>query len=280
MRAALLAGGLVLHYQPKVDLGTAAVVGVEALARLRDGDDLLMPAQFLPALAQGGLLPLLTGQVLERAVRQAADWLAEGMPLSVAVNVPADVLLAGSVADQVAAALHRSRLPGELLYLEVTEEVLLVDRVAGRAAIEAVRALGARVSIDDYGTGYSSLAYLRDLPLDEIKLDRSFVRGMAADARATRIVESTIALAHALDLRVVAEGVEDEEDRVAVLEAGCDVGQGYHFARPGPPELVTALVRGVPAVAGGARGAGPVGAAGTFPLPGTLDRGPAGKETR
>lgn len=266
MRAALLGDGLVLHYQPKVDLRTGAVVGVEALARLREGPDLLLPGQFLPALTQGGLLATLTGQVVDTAVRQAAEWHAAGMSVSVAVNVPADVLLGGAVADQVASVLHRYHLPGELLYLEVTEEVLLADRVAGRAAIEAVRALGTRVSIDDYGTGYSSLAYLRDLPLDEIKLDRSFVRGMADDPRATRIVESTIALAHGLDLQVVAEGVEEDGDREAVLAAGCDIGQGYLFARPVPPEQIPPLVGTPPA-------------AGTIPSPRPFDRAPAGKET-
>jgi len=235
MREALVGGALVLHYQPKIDLRTGLTVGVEALARLRDhGGDLLLPAVFLSALAQGGQLRELTAQVVERAVAQAARWSADGVPLTVAINVPAAALVEPDFARRVQDALERHGLPGGLLYVEVTEETLLQDREAGRAALQAVRALGVRVSLDDYGTGWSSLSYLKDLPLDEIKLDRTFVRNMAADRRTVRIVESSVALAHGLDLVVVAEGVETEEDRDAVLAAGADLGQGYLFARPMP----------------------------------------------
>lgn len=248
LRSALLEDGLVLHYQPKVDLRTGTVVGVEALARLRVQGTVLPPAAFLDALGQGGMLRTLTALVLDRAVGQAAAWAADGLQLSVAVNVPADSWIDADLERQVTAVLSRHGLPGRLLFLEVTEEALLADKAAARAAIEAVRALGVRVSIDDYGTGYSSLAYLRDLPVDEIKLDRSFVRGMADDPRALTIVESSAALAHGLDLVVVAEGVEDEADRRAALRAGCDLGQGYLFARPVAADELAAVVRAWPSL--------------------------------
>jgi diguanylate cyclase (GGDEF)-like protein len=242
VRAGLEEGRLVLHYQPKVDLTTGAVVGVEALARLRDVDGtVLAPAQFLPALDRSGELTALTAQVLDQAVAQAAVWRAAGAPLPVAINVPAPALVE-RFGDQVRDALRRHDLPGELLYVEVTEESLLHDRQAGRAAIEAVRALGVRVAVDDYGTGWSSLTYLRELPLDELKLDRSFISGMAGDERVTRIVRSTVALAHGLDLVVVAEGVETAEDRVAATASGCDLAQGYLFAHPVPAEDLSALL--------------------------------------
>ena len=246
VRAGLTEGRLVLHYQPKVDLRDGTVRGVEALARLRDEDGtLLAPGQFLPELDRGGELTALTAQVLAQAAAQAAGWRAAGTPLPVAINVPASSLT-GRFGERVRDALQRHDLPGELLYVEVTEESLLNDRRAGRAAIEAVRALGVRVAVDDYGTGWSSLTYLRELPLDELKLDRSFISGMARDERVTRIVRSTVALAHGLDLSVVAEGVETAEDRDAATEAGCDLAQGYLFARPMPADELTALLAAWP----------------------------------
>ncbi len=235
VHTALATGGLVLHFQPKLALGTGQVVGVEALARLRmPGGSLLPPGQFLPVLARTGGLGDLTGQVLDVAVAQAARWHAEGRDWSVALNVPTEALVDAGFPTAVREALERHDLPGDRLYIEVTEETLLTDRTAGRRALEQVRRLGVRVSIDDYGTGYSSLTYLRELPLDEIKIDRSFVHGLAADPRATRIVHSTVMLAHGLGLTVVAEGVETPEDRAAVQASGCDLAQGYLFARPMP----------------------------------------------
>lgn len=246
VRAGLADGRLLLYYQPKVDLGDGTIRGVEALARLRDEDStVLAPAQFLPALDRSGELTALTAQVLDQAVAQAARWRAAGTPLPVSINVPAPALVE-RFGDRVRDALLRHDLPGELLYVEVTEESLLHDRRAGRAAIEAVRALGVRVAVDDYGTGWSSLTYLRELPLDELKLDRSFISGMARDERVTRIVRSTVALAHGLDLMVVAEGVETAEDRGAAAAAGCDLAQGYLFAHPLPADDMTAFMAAWP----------------------------------
>jgi len=243
MRAALAEGRLVLHYQPKVDLRTGQMTGVEALARFMDPErGLLLPGEFLAPLAQAGQLAALTAQVLDKACAQARLWADAGSPLSVAVNVSADGFADGELVAVVSATLDRHRLPGSSLTVEVTEQVLLRDHAEGRAVLEEIRALGVRVSVDDYGTGYSSLSYLRDLPLDEIKLDRSFIEAMVGDERATRIVESTVTLAHGLGFTVVAEGVETQDAHQAVIDADCDEVQGYLLARPMSAEAIDVLL--------------------------------------
>jgi diguanylate cyclase (GGDEF)-like protein len=225
--------GLVVHYQPKIDLRTGAVVGVEALARVDDPHrGILFPEAFLPLLTQSGAVRLLTDRVLDMSLAQARVWRDAGLSLTVAVNAPVAVFTERSFPAMVEAALDRHHVPGGTLTVEVTEDVLLRDRDAGRHVIQRLQQIGVNISIDDFGTGYSSLAYLRDLPLDELKLDRSFVAGMATDRRAGEIVRSTIALAHSLGLRIVAEGVESESVRRALTECGCDQAQGYLFARP------------------------------------------------
>ncbi|GGC01820.1 putative bifunctional diguanylate cyclase/phosphodiesterase [Cellulomonas carbonis] len=243
LRTALRDGGVVVHFQPKVDLRTGAVTGVEALARLQDPDEgLLYPGQFLGLLAQAGELPRLTELVLDAALAQARRWRDDGRPLPVAVNVPADAVVDEGLPERLDAILERHGLDGSSLVVEVTEELLLHDHVTGRAVLGELRSRGIRVSIDDYGTGYSSLAYLRDLPLDELKLDRSFAEALAGDPRAERIVESTAALAHSLGLRIVAEGIETESERELVARCGCDEAQGYLFARPAPAEQLAELL--------------------------------------
>ncbi|MDT0166339.1 bifunctional diguanylate cyclase/phosphodiesterase [Actinotalea sp. AC32] len=243
LRTALRDGGVVVHFQPKVDLRTGAVTGVEALARLQDPDEgLLYPGQFLGLLAQAGELPRLTELVLDAALAQARRWRDDGRPLPVAVNVPADAVVDEGLPERLDAILDRHGLDGSSLVVEVTEELLLHDHVTGRAVLGELRSRGIRVSIDDYGTGYSSLAYLRDLPLDELKLDRSFAEALAGDPRAERIVESTAALAHSLGLRIVAEGIETESERELVARCGCDEAQGYLFARPAPAEQLAELL--------------------------------------
>ncbi|MDO8120280.1 bifunctional diguanylate cyclase/phosphodiesterase [Isoptericola sp. b490] len=234
VRAALSGGCVEVHYQPKVELATGEVVGVEALARLRIDRELWMPGRFLEIVTKAGLLPALTDQVLATALRDARRWEDAGFPLSVAVNVCAAGVTTGRLPRVIRTALDREGLRGSSLVVEVTEHDLLIDHASGRAALDEVRALGSQVSIDDYGTGYSSLAYLRDLPVDEIKLDRTFVAAMSGDLRGTEVVESTVRLAHRLGHRVVAEGVETGEDLAAVRDAGCDLVQGYLLARPMP----------------------------------------------
>ncbi|SOE02952.1 putative bifunctional diguanylate cyclase/phosphodiesterase [Blastococcus haudaquaticus] len=237
LRTAMSTGQLVLHHQPQLDIVTGATVGVEALVRWQHPvRGLLYPGDFLPLAEVHGLMGTLTEVVLAQAVTQAAARRAEGLELPVSVNLSASNLLDVALPARVADLLVRHDLPPALLVLEVTESVLLTDPERSLAVVGALADLGATVSIDDYGTGYSSLAYLRDLPVAELKLDRSFTADLLTDARTEAIVASTIELAHRLGLRVVAEGVEDEGTLTHLRSLDCDVSQGYLHARPLPAE--------------------------------------------
>jgi diguanylate cyclase (GGDEF)-like protein len=236
LRTALESDELVVYLQPQVDLADGRVAGSEALVRWNHPTrGLLSPAQLLPAAEQAGLLRPLTDTVLELALNAAARWWPRrAVPVSVnlsAANV-SDLDLPGKVAQ----ALMRHGLPPQALTLELVEDTLMADPERGRAVLGELRRLGVRTSIDDYGTGYSSLAYLRHLPADELKLDRSLTADVGSDRRAAAIVEHTVALAHALGLRLVAEGVEDDATGAMLAELGCDVAQGYAIARPMPVE--------------------------------------------
>jgi diguanylate cyclase (GGDEF)-like protein len=233
LRRSLAAGDLGCQYQPQLDLATGAVVGVEALARWRHpGRGTLPPAEFLLLAEQTGLMADLTDVVLTTAVADCARWRAAGHPLAVSVNVATTMLIDAGLPDRVAAAVRRAGLPPSALVLEITEETLVTDAERTQATLAALRAAGVGISIDDYGTGYSSLSYLRDLPADELKLDRSFASALPADARARAIVRGTIELAHALGVAVVAEGVEDAGTLELLRRFGCDRAQGHHIAAP------------------------------------------------
>ncbi|RYV49812.1 putative bifunctional diguanylate cyclase/phosphodiesterase [Pengzhenrongella frigida] len=235
LRTALTDQQLVVHYQPKIDLGTGEVSGVEALVRWnhpRHG--LLYPDRFLDLVEEAGLMAALTRVVLGSALDQAAAWRDAGRPITVAVNLSASSLVDVELPDEVAGMLAARDLPPSALQLEITEEFLMADRERARTILTRLRTNGIEIAVDDFGTGYSSLAYLRDLPIDELKLDRSFILQMADDARATALVASIIALAHSLDLRIVAEGVETETVLAELTVLGCDEAQGYHLSRPLP----------------------------------------------
>ncbi len=226
-----------LHFQPKLDLGTGEVRGVEALVRWQHPErGLLAPADFLDRVEEAGLMGPMTRTVLAKALDQAARWLADGRELSVAVNLSASSLVDVDLPARVGAMLAERGLPASVLQLEITEEFLMADRARARTILTALREAGVTISVDDFGTGYSSLSYLRDLPIDELKLDRSFVFPMSEDARATALVSSTIDLAHSLGLRMVAEGVEDEGAYTSLTRLGCDQAQGFFMSRPLPPE--------------------------------------------
>jgi len=236
LRTALEVGELAVHLQPQVALPSGRVVGAEALVRWNHPTrGLLSPAELLPAAEQAGLLRALTDRVLELSLAAAALWWpTHRVPVSVnlsAANVT-DLDLPGKVVD----ALARHGLPSAALTLELVEDTLMADPGRGQAVLGELRRLGVRTSIDDYGTGYSSLAYLRYLPADELKLDRSLTIDVGTDPRAAAIVEHTVALAHALGLRLVAEGVEDAETGAVLARLGCDIAQGYAIARPMPLE--------------------------------------------
>ena len=227
----------VLHYQPKMDVQTGCPLGAEALVRWQHPErGLLFPDAFLSVVEQSGKIGRLTQVVLETAIQQLAAWRADGLTLSVAVNLSASDLLDQYLAERIMRLLDKHDVPASELELEITESVLMGDRERATSVLEELHALGLRIAVDDYGTGYSSLAYLRDFPIDELKIDRSFINGMDADDRSAAIVSSTIDLAHALGLKVVAEGVEHARALRAITDFGCDYAQGYHFSRPLPAE--------------------------------------------
>jgi len=236
LAAAIGSDQLVLHYQPKVATATGRVTGVEALVRWWHPDQgLRYPDTFLPLVEEAGLMPALTWWVLEEALDQLRAWRAEDLPeLTVAVNLSASDISDRGLPDRIRAALAARDLPGHVLSLEITEQTLIDDRTQAGQVLQELRAHGVRISVDDFGTGYSSLAYLRDLPVDELKLDRAFIAPLADDARAAELVRAIIDMAHALGMVIVAEGVEDHVTHAELTRLGCDLLQGYHLARPMP----------------------------------------------
>ncbi|WP_432495531.1 putative bifunctional diguanylate cyclase/phosphodiesterase [Kineococcus gypseus] len=243
LRDAVERRALTLHYQPKVDTTTGHVGSVEALVRWQHPTrGLLYPDAFLPVVEGAGLMEEMTTAVLEQALDQAAAWRRAGMPLAVAVNLSASSLSDPRLPERVALLLAAKGVPAHLLEIEITEDFLMADRERAQVILAGLRRRGVRVAVDDYGTGYSSLAYLRQLPVDDLKLDRSFVTDLVADPRARAIVRSTVMLAHSLGLRLVAEGVEDEPTCRELTEAGCDVVQGWYYAKALPPADLEAWV--------------------------------------
>jgi diguanylate cyclase len=243
LRDALANDQLVLFFQPKLDLQTSKLDGVEALVRWQHPvHGLLMPDQFLPQAERYGLMRRLATSVLALALDQIVEWRAGGLDTNVAVNISVSNLLDVGLPDQIRTLLEIRNLPPSCLMLEVTETTLMVDPTRAAELLDRLQAVGVRVSIDDYGTGYSSLARLRHLPVNELKLDRSFLAGIGSDARAGAIVRSTVELAHSLGLNLVAEGIETAEDENILRELSCDLGQGYHLARPMPGSDLLAWV--------------------------------------
>ena len=239
LRAALTAGELVLHYQPKVDLATGSVSSVEALVRWEHPTrGLLYPGDFLGLVEQGGLMPAMTTTVLGLALAQLAAWESAGQHLSVAVNLSAGSLADADLPERIAAMLRTSGVAPASLQLEITEEFLVIDRGRAREVLARLRHGGVQIAVDDFGTGYSSLSYLRELPIDELKLDRAFIVPMVDDPRSEALVASTIGLAHSLGLRIVAEGVETRAAYEVLARLGCDQAQGFYLSRPVPAETL------------------------------------------
>ncbi|MBQ1075340.1 bifunctional diguanylate cyclase/phosphodiesterase [Micromonospora sp. C31] len=243
--AAVDAGEITMYYQPQVAIATGEVVGVEALLRWRHPRrGMVDPEELIRVAEQSAVMRLLTRRVVDDVVEQLARWSAAGMNLPAALNVSVRDLHTGEIADQIADRLARCGVPPQRLQLEITEGALMADPRRVLATITRLHRIGVGIALDDFGTGYSSLQHLRRLPLSEVKVDRSFVLGMAEDADDAAIVRSTIELAKALGLRVVAEGVEDERTWRMLHAAGCDAAQGWFYARPMPAEeLVGWLAR-------------------------------------
>jgi len=237
LRRAIESDELVLHYQPKVDVATGRVVGAEALCRWQHPSlGLIMPDEFVPMAEHTGLITPVTKQVLNLALQQVARWRGQGHRMSVAVNLSARSFLDSQLLDDIPELLAVWRVDPSLLELEITESMIVGDPERSRAVLEKLSSIGITLAIDDFGTGYSSLAYLKQLPVDEIKIDKSFVLQMSANHNDETIVRSIIDLAHNLDLRAVAEGVESQSTLARLTELGCDVAQGYHISRPLPSD--------------------------------------------
>ena len=246
LRTALETGQLAVAYQPKVEVATGRIIGAEALIRWdhpRRG--FVPPDEFIPVAEHTGLLRPMTLFVLESALEQCAKWRATGYELDVAVNLSVRNLLDIELPNDVARLLSKYGLPPSVLELEITESALLADPVRTHGVLQELHRVGVGISIDDFGTGYSSLSYLRRMPVDELKIDKSFVTDMALDENAALIVRSTIDLGRNLGLRVVAEGVETREVWEQLAALGCHVAQGYFFGRAvAAPQFARQLTRG------------------------------------
>jgi len=235
LRRAMERGELVLHYQPKISTSTGDVVSAEALVRWQHPDrGLIFPDVFIPLAEHTGLIGPLTRYVLDAALTQARVWVDAGRPLPVSVNLSARNLLDENLPAQVAELLAAHDVPAELLELEVTESALMTEPARAQRLLEQLSALGVRISIDDFGAGYTSLGQLKSLPVNELKIDKSFVMTMTENRSNSLIVHSIVDLGHNLGLTIVAEGVESEQALSALREFGCDVAQGYHLSRPIP----------------------------------------------
>jgi diguanylate cyclase (GGDEF)-like protein len=249
LRVAIAEGLFVLHYQPQLDLRSGQISAVEALVRWphpRLG--MLPPLKFLPLAEEAGLMGTLTRSILWKALEQCAAWRADGRPLAVSVNISATNLLEPGFVDIVRDLLEQHGLPADALILEITETTVITEFDRSRLVLEELRALGLEVSIDDFGAGYTSLAYLSSLPVRELKLDRAFVTGLATGERARdlELVRATIELGHALGLRIVAEGIEDSATLQLLSDLGCDVAQGYFIGKPRAADELAFRARPLP----------------------------------
>jgi diguanylate cyclase len=233
LRQALARREFQLYYQPKIDSKSLQVTGAEALIRWQHPKrGMINPATFIPLAERHGLIADIGLWVIEEACRQAAQWREEGLRMRIAVNISGHQLRRDDLVGQIEASLARHHIPAGRLTCEITETVAMEDTAVTRAAFERLGKAGLHVSIDDFGTGHSSLAALRRLPAAELKIDRAFVTDLAASEDARSIVRAIVQMAHSLQLRVVAEGVETEAQRDELVRLGCDEMQGYLFARP------------------------------------------------
>jgi predicted signal transduction protein with EAL and GGDEF domain/DNA-binding response OmpR family regulator len=234
---------LVLHYQPKIDITTGRIVGAEALMRWVRNGNLIVPGEFISAAEESGLIVPITEWAIAQVCWQISEWRRQGLaPLPVAVNISSGHFQRGNLAAPVQESLARNGVAAQLLEVELTETVLMRDLDVALPLLDELKRLGVSISIDDFGTGYSSLAYLRRLPIDTIKIDRSFVMELEVNSDSATIVAAIIAMANALKLRTIAEGVETRAQMLALSGYGCTLMQGFLFSRPLPPEEFARLV--------------------------------------
>ena len=260
LRRGIDRGELTVHYQPKAPLRGGATSAVEALVRWNHPQlGCIGPDGFIPLAEQTGVIKPLTERVFETALRQCEQWRLEGLVVTVSVNVSTRNLLDHDLPSIIRALLTRFKLPASALQLEITESRIVADLKRARATLDEVRQLGVKIAIDDFGTGFSSLSQLQQLPIDEIKIDKSFVTGMETNRSDAVLVRSIIELGRNLGLRVTAEGVENENVRRELGKLGCDYAQGFHIGRPTPADQcrraleATEPARAVPLAAAGPR---------------------------
>ncbi|NVN64408.1 EAL domain-containing protein [Pseudomonas putida] len=235
MRSALEQGVFEVFYQPKMDARTGCMRGMEALIRCRQSDGtLLSPGEFIPVAEETGLIIPLGRQVLTQACKDACLLMGSGFQVPVSVNISAVQFREDNFFDMIRRGLKDSGLPAYLLELEITEGVLADNVVKARETLEALKRMGVRLAIDDFGTGYSSLSYLKQLPIDVLKIDQSFVRDMLDDHSDAAIIEAIVRMGQALGLELIAEGVENQEQAISLMALGCWLMQGYHYCRPVP----------------------------------------------
>ena len=237
LRHALTRHELVLHFQPKVELSTSRIVGAEALVRWQHPvRGLVPPDEFIPLAEHTGLIRSITRYVLDAALAQEHRWIEAGEAIPVAVNLSARNLIEDGLVERVTELLHYHGVPPSLLELEITESSVITDITRVKRLLGRLRGLGLRVAVDDFGTGFTTLAELKDLPVDVLKVDRSFIKGIADDPNHLLIVQSVLELSRNLGLTAVAEGVEDQSAMATLTDLGCAVVQGYHIARPLAPD--------------------------------------------
>lgn len=237
-------GEFVNYYQPQVEVGSGRVVGFEALVRWRHPEDgLIGPADFIATAEDHGLINRITIEVMMAALAQLSEWRASGLDLRMSVNVSTSDLASVDFTDTIVEALDRHGVPASELILELTESQLIGNATASLDVLSRLRLRRVGLAIDDFGTGHSSLAKLRDLPFDELKIDRGFVHGASTDNTRRTIFRASLEMARQLGIQVVAEGVEDGDDWRLVSDSGCDLAQGYHIGRPMPGTEVPGWLR-------------------------------------
>ena len=225
-----------LHYQPKIDIASGKAIGVEALLRWQHPQrGNIPPFNFIPQVEKTGLINPLTRYVIRAALKQLTLWSKRGLSASMAINISARNLAEPAILEFLAEEIAATDVKPELIELEITESAIMADIVAAKRQIMAVHELGVRISMDDFGTGHSSMAYLKELPIDYLKIDQAFVRNLSTQPKDRAIVQTAIELSHALDIKCVAEGVEDLQSLEILREYGCDIAQGYYFSKPVPP---------------------------------------------
>jgi EAL domain-containing protein (putative c-di-GMP-specific phosphodiesterase class I) len=234
-----------VFYQPQLELESGRITGFEALVRWRDPElGFVLPEEFIPLAEETGSILAIGAWVLRTAARQSAEWIAAGLaPVRISVNLSPRQIEDPAFVETVRGVLEETQLDPAQLDLEITESTLMDDAEAAVSLLDEVKKLGVSLSLDDFGTGYSSLSYLRILPIDTLKIDRSFVRRIATDEDDAALAGAIISMAKALRLRVVVEGVETEQQRDCLHELGCDEIQGFLFSVPLPAESAAALMK-------------------------------------